>query len=130
MAADLTHLLRGLQPHRNPGVYAFVTLPDGHDIAPLQPLAVFREAEGATAVVALTRAESAGLPIHLRAAWLTLAVPSALDDVGLTAAVAGALAEAGIACNVIAAVHHDHLFVPVEQADAALATVRALQRAA
>ena len=47
--------------------------------------------------------------------------------VGLTAAVAVALADAGIACNVVAAVHHDHLFVPVESADAALAALRALQ---
>jgi len=54
-------------------------------------------------------------------------VASDLNDVGLTAAVAAALADAGIACNVVAAVHHDHLFVPVEAADAALATLRALQ---
>jgi len=57
-------------------------------------------------------------------------VPSRHDDVGLTAAVARALADAGIACNVIAAVHHDHLFVPVEQADAALTALSALQHAA
>jgi len=68
--------------------------------------------------------------VRLRAAWLTLAVASDLHDVGLTAAVAGALADAGIACNVLAAVHHDHLFVPLERADAALAALAALQRGA
>jgi hypothetical protein len=130
MTSHLTQLLRGLQPRRNAGVYAFVTVPAGHDMAALQPLAIFHEPEGTTGVVALERAQSAGLPIQLRAAWLTLAVPSRLDDVGLTAAVARALADAGIACNVIAAVHHDHLFVPVEQADAALAALSALQHAA
>jgi len=41
--------------------------------------------------------------------------------VGLTAAVAGALAEAGIACNVVAGFHHDHLFVPWERREDALA---------
>ena len=87
MATELRQLLRGLQPRCNPGVYAFVSVPAGHDVAALRPLAVFHEAEGMTLVIAQAQAESAGLPIHLRAAWLTLTVPSALDDVGLTAAI-------------------------------------------
>jgi hypothetical protein len=41
--------------------------------------------------------------------------------VGLTATVATALAEAGIACNVVAGFHHDHLFVPWERREDALA---------
>jgi hypothetical protein len=45
-------------------------------------------------------------------ACLTLRVHSALDGVGLTAAVASALAEIGIPCNMVAAFHHDHAFVP------------------
>lgn len=65
-----------------------------------------------------------------RAAWLTLSVQSDLHDVGLTAAVATTLAQAGIAYNVVAAVHHDHLFVPADAADAALAALATLQRAA
>ena len=54
-----------------------------------------------------------------------LQVHSALDGVGLTAAVAGALAAAGIACNVIAAFHHDHLFVPAARAGAVLLAAQA-----
>ena len=42
------------------------------------------------------------------------------------AAVAGALAEAGISANVVAAYHHDHIFVPAADAERALATLRAL----
>ena len=45
------------------------------------------------------------------AAWLTLEIHSALEAVGLTAAVSKALAEANISANVIAAFHHDHIFV-------------------
>ena len=48
-------------------------------------------------------------------AGMTLQVHSALEGVGLTAAVATTLAEAGIPCNVIAAYHHDHIFVPWER---------------
>jgi hypothetical protein len=129
-ATDLQHLLRALAPRRNPGVYAFVSVPAGHDAAALQPLATFREAEGITLIVEASRAEAAGLDLRFRGAWLTLAVTSGLGDVGLTAAVASALADAGIACNVVAAVHHDHLFVPIDAADAALAVLADLQNQA
>jgi len=128
--ARLPQLLRTLAPQRHPGVYAFVEVPDGTAVAALRPIALFREAEGTTLIVDEQVAQAAGLPVRLRAAWLTLTVASDLQDVGLTAAVAGALADAGIACNVLAAVHHDHLFVPIEQADAALAALAALQRGA
>jgi hypothetical protein len=130
VATDLPRLLRALEPRRNPGVYAFVSVPAGHDATALQPLASFREAEGTTLIVEAARAEAAGLDLRFRAAWLTLAVPSGLGDVGLTAAVASALAKAGIACNVVAAVHHDHLFVPIDAADMALAVLAGLQRQA
>ena len=61
-----------------------------------------------------------------RAAWITLTVQSDLNAVGLTAVVSTALAKAGISCNVIAAVHHDHLFVPVDRADDAMRVLRGL----
>ena len=126
--SPLAHLLRSLRPERQPGVYAFVVAPPQSDIAALQPIATFREAEGTTLIVDAARADAAGLAVRYRAAWLTLTVQSELHDVGLTAAVATALADAGISCNVVAAVHHDHLFVPVDAADAALAALAALQR--
>lgn len=127
---DLDRLLRTLDPQRQPGVYVFVVAPPGCDLAALQPVATFREPEGTTLIVEEARARSAGLSEHYRAAWLTLTVQSNLQDVGLTAAVATALARAGIACNVVAAVHHDHLFVPAAAADAALAALAELQRGA
>jgi len=120
-------LLRSLEPTLQPGVYAFVIARSDCNIAALQPIASFREAEGTTLIVNEASALAAGLRVRFRAAWLVLKVASDLNDVGLTAAVAAALADAGIACNVVAAVHHDHLFVPVEAADAALAALRALQ---
>ena len=51
---------------------------------------------------------------------ITLMVHSALDGVGLTAAVANALAAEGCPCNVVAAYHHDHIFVAVQDADKAM----------
>jgi uncharacterized protein len=58
---------------------------------------------------------------------IVLEVFSALDGVGLTAAVAGALAAQGIPCNMIAAFHHDHVFVPAVMADRAIAVLQELQ---
>ncbi|MCD7100333.1 ACT domain-containing protein [Stenotrophomonas sp. MMGLT7] len=48
----------------------------------------------------------------------------------MTAAFSGALAQAAIGCNVVAGVHHDHLFVPVQQARQAMGVLHALQRSA
>ncbi|MFN7958687.1 MAG: ACT domain-containing protein [Holophagaceae bacterium] len=126
--ADLHQLLRSLDPLLHEGVYAFAVLRTGTDPQGLEPLATFREEEGLTVVLPEEAARARQLPILFRAAWISLRVHSDLAAVGLTAAVAQALAEAGLSCNVIAAAHHDHLFVPVAAADEALVVLRELQR--
>jgi hypothetical protein len=128
--ADLSRLLREMAPVRNAGVYAWCELPPHTDLAALRWLTLFREGEGTTVVLREEDAHAAGLSSRFRAAWITLTVPSGLEAVGLTAAFARALGDAGISCNVIAALHHDHLFVPVERADEAIAALRALQASA
>lgn len=42
---------------------------------------------------------------------------------GLTAAVSAKLAAKGISANVIAAFYHDHIFVPVDKAELAIAAL-------
>ena len=54
-------------------------------------------------------------------ARITLDAESDLDLVGLTAAVAARLKEAGIASNIVAGARHDHLFVPAERGEEAVA---------
>ena len=116
-----------MKPRLNDGVYAFVSIPPDGETGRLDPIATFREEEGLSVIVEESKVEGTGLEILFRAAWITLMVNSDLHAVGLTAAVAGALAERGISCNVIAAANHDHLFLPVEQADAAMAALKDLQ---
>lgn len=126
---DRQAMIAGMDPELDPCEYVFVTLPRGADTAGLDPLAVFHEQEGPSLILPRARApepEGAG-PAMAR---ITLRVHSALDGAGLTAAVATALAGAGIACNVVAAFHHDHLFVPTARAEEALEILRALARAA
>jgi hypothetical protein len=61
--------------------------------------------------------------------WITLRVHSALDAVGLTAALSTALAVAGMSANVVAGLHHDHVFVPAGQGEQAREVLRALAAA-
>ena len=81
-------------------------------------------------ILTRTRLEATGVAPLFRARWIVLRVNSALEGVGLTAAVSSALAEAGIACNVVAAARHDHVFVPEDRAEVALALLTKLQASA
>jgi hypothetical protein len=130
MISDLQGMLQNLQPRLHPGVYVFCAVPADADVTQLATLAMLREAEGISLVLREEDAVAAGLSARFRAAWISLQVHSDLAGVGLSAAVASALAEQGIACNVMAGVHHDHLFVPLERAADALAALLALQRSA
>lgn len=125
--SDLAELLRTLQPVLNAGTYVFCVVPDGTETSAFAPLGTFREAEGVTVIVEESVAATHGLQPLFRAAWITLTVSSDLAAVGLTAAVSRALTDAGISCNVVAAAHHDHLFVPVEQGSNALDVLQRLR---
>lgn len=115
---DLAGMLAGMAPMLDARRWAFVLV--GY-APPAEAFAIIREDEGTTAILP----DPAG-----DFARITLMVHSALDGVGLTAAVSGALAERGIACNVVAGFHHDHLFVPWERREEALAILQHLAAAA
>lgn len=125
--SDGRAMIAGMMPRQRQGAWVFCAL--GGDCAPdlaAQALATFREDEGLSLILPLEAATAAGLPSDQPMTCITLGVYSALDGVGLTAAVASALADAGIACNMVAAFHHDHAFVPVADADRALAVLKDL----
>jgi uncharacterized protein len=126
--SNLTMLLRSMEPVLHEGVYAYCTVPHDAQVAALAPVVTVRESEGLTLVVPEEQAVAAGLPVLFRAAWISLTVHSDLEAVGLTAAFAGALGQAGLSCNVVAGAFHDHLFVPVAQAQKALQVLSDLQR--
>lgn len=125
--SSLALLLSSMEPVLHDGTWAYCVVPLGIDLASLSPVAMVTEAEGLTLVLPEEQALAAGLAVHFRAAWITLTVHSDLQAVGLTAAFATALGQAGISCNVVAGTFHDHLFVPVERAQDALAALRRLQ---
>lgn len=122
---DLGRMLAALEPRRRAGQFVFVT---GSSVdAPI--FASVFEDEGWTFVLERSDAERHGLAFDFIAGWITLTVPSALDAVGLTAAVSGVLADAGISCNVLAGRLHDHLLVPYDEVDGALAVLEGLREA-
>ncbi|ROO86310.1 hypothetical protein EDD29_3874 [Actinocorallia herbida] len=126
---DLAKLLAGMRPGLSPGRYVFTSVP-GPVPAGLAPIVTVAEDEGLTLVLRQEEADAACLPYDYVAARITLRVHSALAAVGLTAAVSRVLAEAGLSCNVVAGFHHDHLFVPHEAADRAVALLTALAEGA
>ncbi len=129
--ADLQTMLAAMSPVLNGIHVAYVSTREPKAvIARLDEsslIGTFVEAEGTTLLVDLRAAEALGLPIMMKAAWITLTVNSALEACGLTAAFAQALTDENISCNVVAAAHHDHIFVPVADAGRAMAALLGLQ---
>lgn len=112
---DLDRLFADLDVRRMPGRYRFET----HDYPRGSAIVSVRESEGWTSVVSHGDGEWI---------WLELRVYSSLEAVGFLARISAALAEAGIPCNAVAGFYHDHIFVPVEKADAAEATILGLKQ--
>jgi hypothetical protein len=127
---ELEQLLRSMQPVLNAGRYVFASVPVGMSVQMSQVVASVREPEGLSVVIERAVAAQLGLNPLFECAWITLTVHSDLLAVGLTAAFADALGRAGISCNVVAGAFHDHIFVPENQADSAMAALRGLQQQA
>lgn len=123
---DLQAMLSSISVRRRPGTYTVATVSD-----PVSPgdgvEAVVVEDEGTTVVATCAAAERRGWPVGFVAAWLTVEVHSALEAVGLTAVMSAVLTEHEIPCNVLAGFFHDHLLVPEERADDAIAALESLR---
>lgn len=123
---DLGRILAGFSVSRRPGSYVYVVDPPerfADDVVE----AVVNEAEGVTFIVERSVAAAAGCDVQFEAAWLTVDVHTSLDGIGLTATMSAALLAEGIPCNVLAGFYHDHLLVPVEMADRAVAALERLR---
>ena len=119
---DLAVLLRTMEPVLFPDPYGYAVC-DGP--LPFAAFATVAEDEGMTVVAPLEVMQAAGLSSDPWAR-ISLTVHSDLAAVGLTAAFATALGRVGISCNVIAGVHHDHLFVQWDRRADAMSALKAL----
>ena len=118
---DLKNLLTTLKPVLRAETFVFCTLsePNIQELS-FRPLCTFVEVEGTTVICTQEQAARSGLKSSYPCRMITLSVQSSLEAVGLTAAVSGKLARAGISANVVAAYHHDHIFVPEARAEEAM----------
>ncbi len=123
---DLQKLITSMNPTMASGEYVFITLPDAAygDASALTPIASFGEHEGLTLIVPKDRADKEAVDYDETFRMITLQVHSSLNAVGFTSAVSERLTRNGISANMVAAYFHDHIFVPSNQADEALAALR------
>ena len=121
---DGLQMVQQMRPERVAGRFVFQAIEAEDIVSRLAEIrGLFVENEGVSVIV------PAGPGDRDVMAQITLQVQSALDGVGLTAAVSTALAKADIACNMVAALNHDHAFVPEADAERALTILRDLSRA-
>ncbi len=113
--SDLKAMLVSMAPKLSERAWCFHPI-EAAGLIPKTAFAVIHEEEGMCCILP---AEAAHQDAP-RFAKVTLSVHSDLEGVGLTSAVSGALATNGIACNVVAALRHDHLFVPWDRREEAL----------
>ena len=125
---DLNQLIAQMRPALQPDHFVFCTFPGKKygDFAELNPISAYLESEGLTLILPQTQADQANIAYDGTYRAITLQVHSSLEAVGLTAAVATKLTAHNISANVVAAYHHDHIFVQSDKAADALQALRDL----
>ena len=109
---DLGRLLNDLKPSLAQERYAFEN--SNNPVLAADAFALVREEESLTVIRVSATGE-----------WARISLAS-LEAVGLTASFSRALADSGISANVIAALHHDHIFVPWDRRYEALSVLQSL----
>jgi hypothetical protein len=122
--SELVALFRASAAKLNQGVYVYSIVPISTDLSRVNTIAIFNEIEGVTVIVSEFEAIKAKLPILFRVAWITLTKPYNPR----VAQLSQALRELGLSCNIVAAVYHNHLFVPVDVAAEAMERLRQAER--
>lgn len=124
---SLDRLIASMNPVLDPATYVFSCVnPDTHAHIMPRALGVFHEDEGLTLILPRETAMELGVDHVFPCRRITLNVHSALEAVGFLAAVATELTRHGISTNPVSGFYHDHIFVPVDQADNAMTALTAL----
>jgi hypothetical protein len=127
---DLRAILESMEPRLSEIEHGFGTVAYAEAAAIPGLVATFFEEEGLSVIAPAAALDEAGIAHSPGWARISLTIHSSLSAVGLTAALATALAEAGISANVVAAYHHDHVFVPWEERHRAIEILSRLAESA
>ncbi|WP_420862241.1 ACT domain-containing protein [Algirhabdus cladophorae] len=110
------------------GVYVFVT--NAEIPSHITPRMMFQEAEGPTYIILQSQAKAAGIAYEFPCCMITLNIHSSLEAVGFMARIATELAKHDMGVNPVSGFFHDHLFVPEDRAQDAIAVLRKMSEAA
>ena len=132
VARTASQMISGMTPVLQPSIFVFITTQDRDLIEALfsDAVSIFREDEGVSMLIPIELAKKSRLKVDQLMRCITLNVYSSLEGVGLTAVVSSALGDNGISCNMVAAFHHDHVFLPSGQCDLAMEVLTSLQNEA
>ncbi len=122
---ELEILLSSIDPVLDERSFIFCTFSEfnWNEVQQMKPIGCFHEKEGLTLIITKQEAINKNIDYESVYRLISLNVHSSLDAVGLTAAFSAKLAEKNISANVVAAYYHDHIFVPEEKAEQALAAI-------
>lgn len=130
VASTAHEMISRMTPEMRPEEFVFVSTKNSDVASALLPdaISLFREDEGISLIVPVAVAQKTNLGVDSPMRCITLNVFSSLEGVGLTAAVSTALGAHGIPCNMVAAHHHDHVFVPSQMGTHAMEILTSLQK--
>lgn len=117
----LDDLLKDMAPVLHWETFVFVTTTRNFEHLDIRPKMQFREEEGTTLILTRREAEQHGFACVYPSRMITLNIHSSLEAIGFLAAITTKLAAAGISVNPVSGFYHDHLFVPEDRADDAIA---------
>jgi len=118
---ELRKLLLAMDPELHEGEYVFSSVPlEDFGALQIDPLGQFRESEGISIILDRETAQRLDIKISVPFRMISLNVNSSLEAVGFLAAITEKLAAAGVSVNAVSAYHHDHLFIPIDQAELAM----------
>ena len=118
--SNLKKLIMNMKPVAIPGEYVFCTIKENQLGDVKNPLLVFRESEGVTAIISKAVAERNGILYDSIWGLISLTIHSDLEAIGFLSVITTHLANAGISVNVVSAYFHDHLFVPYDRVNEAV----------
>ena len=123
---DLDILISSMSAELREGTFVFCTVSEGQVPEFLNPVMMFREAEGTTLILLQSEAAAQGLEFEFPCRMITLNIHSSLEAVGFLARITTALAAAGMGVNPVSGFYHDHLFVPEDRVEDAMKVLQDL----
>ena len=124
--SNIFSLIKNMQPQLHEGAYVFCTVQQLSSEIIQNCIMIFKEEEAFTVILDKQYADKRAINYQYVAAWITLKVYSSLEATGFTTAFSRALSDERISCNVVAAYHHDHIFVAFKDGERAMKTLKNL----